>query len=193
MIDSTILDVLRGSMAERDDAIREIARAPIRDAIIAYVVSMGGSQEEALTVFHDSIIGLVKRAVKYPDFVTDSLDAYLMGIAKYRCYDMFKARQTAVSGIDEVYHLSTDDPTALQLIMDGERGLLIRKVLDALRTRCREVLLHWASGYKMAEIAALVGYKSDMMARKKKSECLKQLYLYLGDRPHLTRKLRGYE
>ena len=50
--------------------------------------------------------------------------------------------------------------------------------------------MHWANGYSMKEIAVLMDYKSDMMAKKKKYKCFKELLNYIEKHPEIKNVLR---
>ena len=91
--------------------------------------------------------------------------------------------------IDKVAEQQDESITAVDLLIKGDRAEILNKVLSQMKVKCKEVLMHWSSGYKMQEIATLLGYKSDGVARKKKSECMKQLLAYLADKPYIKQQL----
>ena len=57
---------------------------------------------------------------------------------------------------------------------------------------CKEVLMLWAYGYKMKEIANIMNYKSDNMAKKKKYKCFKELLEFLEQNPEAKSALRKW-
>jgi len=67
---------------------------------------------------------------------------------------------------------------------------MLQKVLSVIAGRCKEVLMLWAAGHSMKEVAKELQYKSDGMARKKKSECMKELLTYLYNHPKVKEQLR---
>ena len=195
MIDSSIYEALRGSFSSRNEAIRLLARDKVFFAKVrAYVLKNNGDQDDVKMVFNDSIIALVKHIIRHKDFKEASIYPYWMGIVKNVWLDQLAKRKKAPQMVEYNTAIIQEEEVSSQamLIMQGERGDLIRKVLSKLRSNCKEVLLYWAGGYKMKEIAQLLAYKSDTMARKKKHECIQQLFAYLGAHPHLTSALRAY-
>ena len=63
--------------------------------------------------------------------------------------------------------------------------------MNHLKSNCKQVLMYWAGGYNMSEIAQLVGYKSEGMARKKKCECYKELIVWLEAHPEYLNELKN--
>lgn len=66
---------------------------------------------------------------------------------------------------------------------------MLTSVLNQLGVKCREVLMYWASGYKMAEIAKLLDYASDVVVRRKKMNCMQELLTYLDANAHIKAEL----
>ena len=67
---------------------------------------------------------------------------------------------------------------------------LLHSLLETLGKNCKEVLLLWGNGYKMRDIADIIGYKSEEMAKKKKYQCFKTLLIYLEQNPEIKKSLR---
>ena len=61
-----------------------------------------------------------------------------------------------------------------QLISE-ERRTMLNQLLSRLGERCKRVLILWASGYSMREIAEKLELSSEAMARKTKYKCKSQL------------------
>jgi RNA polymerase sigma factor (sigma-70 family) len=186
-----ILSQIRGSSEERQRSIGFIvADAKLRDDILKHVISHGGTDDDGRTVLHDSVLVFVKRIFSDHDFVLESsVEAYIFGIARLQ-WQMFlrKNKQNPLSQAEEIQesHVGRQE----QFVIDGEKYEALQKVLSKISPKCREVLLYWAGGYSMLEIAKLCGYESDGMARKKKCECFKSLVKLLQDHPSLLKQLK---
>jgi RNA polymerase sigma factor (sigma-70 family) len=61
------------------------------------------------------------------------------------------------------------------LLLNDERREILDQVLSRLGDRCKKILLMWAGGYSMEEIAATLDLSSEAMARKTKYKCKNQL------------------
>ncbi len=188
-----LLRQLRGSTADRNMALTSLVKSELRQSIQRFLRSKGANETEATSIINDVLIAFAKRVIKDRDFAPTELDPYLMSMAKYQLYDLLKSRTKSLSIEYLQEELGVEvgiDPMAEKLILRSEKGRLIKDILSQMRSRCKEVLLSWSGGYSMKEIAESIGYKSDMMARKKKSQCMKELMDYLAERPHLKTRLR---
>lgn len=68
---------------------------------------------------------------------------------------------------------------------------MLHNVLDQLGVKCREVLMYWAAGYKMAEIAKMLDYKTDVVVRRKKMNCMQELLKFMDANAHIKSQLAG--
>lgn len=188
-----VLKQLRGSTADRNIALTALAKSELRHTILRFLKNKGADEAEATSIVNDVLIAFAKRVIKDKDFAPTALGPYLMSMAKYQLYDLLKGkiRSQPIETLREELGIEVGvEATAEKLLLKGEKGRLIKEILEHMRARCKEVLLAWSGGYSMREIANNIGYKSDMMARKKKSQCMKELMGFLAERPHLKERLR---
>lgn len=59
------------------------------------------------------------------------------------------------------------DTISIDQILSEEKRTLLLNVLSHIGKNCKEVLMYWANGYAMDEIAQKLNYKSEGMVRKK--------------------------
>ncbi|MEP7196235.1 MAG: sigma-70 family RNA polymerase sigma factor [Saprospiraceae bacterium] len=163
----------------------------LRSSVQQYIMKSGGQSDDAEQIYSELIIQCVKTMFSRKEFDQDGpLDAYLMGIAKYLWLAELKRKKSA-GHIDEIQDSSMPDIQASteQIFLNSERRDLLNDLLMKLRGNCQEVLMHWANGYNMEEIAQKLNYQSEGMARKKKSQCLKELLEYIACHPHIKKLL----
>lgn len=190
-----LLDKIRGSEENRRKAIGFIMdHTEIRNKITTYVLHNSGTTEEATSIFHDSVIAFVKYVIQHRDFqLSSSLVGYMRTIGKYQWINRLRkvGKSAAEAGreIDEL-HIESSFKSD-QFILSKEKSQALKTLLDRLAKRCREVLLLWSNGYSMKEIASLVDYQSEGMARKKKSQCMKSLYQMIEENPNIKEQLRN--
>jgi len=184
---------IRASRAEREVAIRQLASdKQLLQKVTAMVVAKGGTREEATMVYSDTIIAFIKRIVKDRQLViATTLSSYIIGIARHKWYDLLRSRDTKIDTAD----IDDIDPPKYEadqftLLRRSEKWGMLQKVLDMMAVRCREVLMLWSASHSMKEIAVELQYKSEGMARKKKSECMKELMNYLYEHPKVKEQLR---
>ena len=187
-----IIDGIRGDSTARRRAILILTNdSDLRTKTYSYVKNHSGSQTEAETVYSDMIVTFIKIVHTKPSFSLDRpLHAYLMGITKNLWYNEIRKRsRSKTSDIEKLAEQRDENITAIELLIKGDRASILNKVLSQMKIKCKEVLMYWSSGYKMQEIANILGYKTDGVARKKKSECMKELLTYLADKPHIKQQL----
>ena len=187
-----IIKGIRGNVVDRRESIIALTNDhAVRNSVIGYIKNHGGSDTEALTTYNDMIVSFIKIVHTRPSFSLDiQLPAYLMGIAKNVWYNELRkrGRHTTVD-LENIKDIEDKEIPQVELLIKGDRASILNSVLSQMKIKCKEVLMYWSGGYKMQEIANLVGYKSEGMARKKKSECLKELLTYLAANPHIKEQL----
>jgi len=188
----TIVDKIRGNESSRNSAIRELVRdSVLRQKIKAYIIKNSGDATDAETIFHDTIVTFVKTVFSKQDFaLTVHLHGYLIGTARNLWMNALRKKKKNVTVPIEYASNTTDSGSSMDLLLKGERGRILQMVLKEMRKNCKDVLMFWAAGFKMTEISTKLGYKSEGVARKKKSECMKELYSYLGENPHIKERIR---
>lgn len=151
----------------------------------------GADADDVETIFNTSLIQFMKTVIKNDELeISTSIDSYIIGIARFVWYKELKQRnKNRTEEIEGQYDLSSD-VTPESLVIDHSQKDTISELLSNLGKNCREVLMYWANGYKMLEIAEIVGYKSPNMARKKKYKCLKELLIFVDKNPHIKSILR---
>ena len=187
-----IMSKIRSGKAGRDEAIGilyydEVLRHKVNFVIKKY----GGQSSDFEEVFNTSLMQFVKTVIKNKDMViTSTLHSYLCGIAKFVWMNKSKKENKIhTENIDDQYDIQADT-TPESLLLDQSKIENLNELLEKLGKNCKEVLMHWANGYSMKEIADMMGYKSDNMAKKKKYMCFKELLDYLEQHPEIKKTLR---
>lgn len=192
-METKLLDNLRGDKKNRDDAIRSIAlNQEIKLAISSYVMRNSGSEDDASIIFTDTIVAFSKKVLMDRTFVLETkLKAYMLGIAKFIWIDELNVRKKQPSNFSiNDFDISDSTENQYDKIVKGERGEMLSNILSQMKVNCKEVIKYWAAKYNMVEIANLLGYKNEAVARKKKSECMKELIGYLNANPEIKKVLR---
>jgi len=184
-----LLVLLQGTTSDRNEGIQLLVRdRALKKKVMSVITSKGAHKEQAVDIYHDSIMALVKAAVKRK--AIENIESYIIGIAKFKWFDTLKKMQ---QHRNEQETLSGDiqyDESTLKSVLKSERASLLRSILSTLSKNCKEVLLLWGSGYNMKEIADRLDYKSEGMARKKKSNCLKSLIDFINKQPRIKESLQ---
>ena len=162
----------------------------LRQKIQAVLSRYGANAADFEEVFHTTLMQFVKTVIKNTDIqINTSLYAYLAGISKYTWLNKAKKEnRIRTEQMDDQFDL-TSDTTPESLLLDQSKVNVLQGLLERLGKNCKEVLMYWANGYSMNEIADLMGYKSDKMAKKKKYKCFKELLDYLEAHPEIKNAL----
>lgn len=163
----------------------------LKNVVRQYIKNNGGSDEDANLIYSDMIVQFVKTCFgpKAHTEVNGDLEPYLVGIARYLWLAEIK-RKGKGKEFTELNEANIQmSPSPESLFITHEKNLLLHNILDKLRSNCRAVLMHWANGFSMQEIANQLGYQSEGMARKKKSQCFAELNDFLMQNPHFKLQL----
>lgn len=185
---------IKQSSTERNEVLISIHNnLHLKNTIKSYLKSKGASEFELNQLFNETLVALIKTGFASNNIhvFSGDLEPYLMGIARNLWYQECKKRKREISLPEVISHQTADDqPVAEEIFLTKERYSLLHAVLDKLRSNCRAVLMHWANGFSMTEIAEKLGYQSEGMARKKKSQCLAELNDFLFQNPHIKLQLQ---
>ena len=187
-----VLSAIRKGKVERDKIIDQLYHdAELRNEIREMLLRKGGQSSDFNHVFNTCLMQFIKTVVKKRDLVINcSIPHYIVGIAKYTWYQEIRIKNNnRTDSIENIFDLSIGT-TPEDLIIDHNQKETIQRVLSILGAKCKEVLMYWANGYNMKEIAKLVGYKSEDVAKKKKHLCMDKLQKHIANNPSIIAILR---
>lgn len=189
-----IVKKIRASASERQEIIRLLANdVKLKSDIQGYVLKNNGSMDDGVMVFHDSIIAFIKRVFTDQHFIlSTSFQQYIFGIAKnIWLTNLKKNNKLPVTQLNEDSKESGYDDDINQGLFAKDKIIILHRILKIMKPKCKDVLLYWAGGYSMQEIAIHLGYPSEGAARKKKCECYKSLIEWLEQHPHYIKELKN--
>lgn len=187
-----LVSKIRSGKAGRDEVLVSMYYDKVlRNKIENVARKYGGLNQDLDLIFNSTLMQFVKTVVNKKDFsIQSSLYSYMSGVTKFILLnERKKSEKLRTEDIDEQYNLS-DNQTPVSLILDQSKANQLTDLLKKLGKNCKEVLMLWANGYSMKEIAVMMNYKSDMMAKKKKYKCFKELLDFLEKHPHIKNVLR---
>lgn len=187
-----IVSKVRSGKAGRDEVLVSLYHdQALRRKVEHVAAKHGGQKVDFDMIFNSTLMQFVKTVINNKDFsIQSSLHSYMSGIARYiMLNDLKKTNRLRTEDIENQKDIKTDH-TPESLIIDQTKVDQLDQLLQKLGKNCKEVLMHWANGYSMKEIAVLMDYKSDMMAKKKKYKCFKELLNYLEEHPEIKNVLR---
>jgi RNA polymerase sigma factor (sigma-70 family) len=183
-----LIALIRSNKNDREKAIGLLYHdAKLQNGIKKIIGASINEHEDFNEIFNLTLVQLMKTVIEKRDFrITTNLNSYLFGTA--RNLWLMKLRKDKSHRTDELnvdMTMEADDVTIDLKIVDIEVKSNLKVILEKMGTNCKEVLMYWAGGYSMSEIAGLLTYSSEEVARKKKFLCMKQLSEYITTNPHL--------
>jgi RNA polymerase sigma factor (sigma-70 family) len=133
-----------------------------------------GQQDEIADLLHDAFIVMIEK-IRNGGYNDGALLHFWIGITKGLLRNKMKrdARMDLVEDNTQLDDEDTESPE--EVLLTGEKKEAVDALLSRLGEKCKRVLLLWAGGYSMHEIADKLQLSSDAMARKTKYKCKNQL------------------
>jgi RNA polymerase sigma factor (sigma-70 family) len=176
-----------------DDAIR-ILYAEVFPKIKKYIKKNNGSLEDAQDAFQEGISIFYKQWHLGKLDQEKDLESYIFIISRNVWLNMLHKNKKNISNIDMSEHEHIEsDVDALNFIITEERNLYIGKLLEALGTKCKEMLLSTIFYKKsMAEIVVEMGYANENAAKSTNYRCKQKLIDLIQGKTEI-RNLMTYE
>lgn len=183
------ITLIQQSQNDRNIVIEQLFNdLELKNKVVVYIKKNGGSKEDGLYIFDEMIVQFIKTAIAKSNLQYNvELNAYLMGIVHHLWYKE-KEKKNKFSELKP--HQEEFSNAYEEIFLNKERYAILNTVLTKLRANCRAVLMHWANGFSMQEIADKLGYQSEGMARKKKSQCMAELNDFLINHPNIKDQLK---
>ncbi len=188
---NAILTDIRSGKEGRDKVLINLYKdQKLKQGILSTLIKMGGNQDDFHEVFTTTLMQFVKTVMQKSDLdIKYQLNTYIISIARY-IWLAKRKKESKYTYNDEYLQENEWVDSPETLILEKDKVHLLHDLMQKLGKNCKEILLHWANGYKMREIAHIMEYKSENMAKKKKYLCFKSLLKYLEENPQIKSALR---
>jgi len=175
--DARILDLIRKGDEEALVTLHRSARRPVT----SYVLRNNGTADDADDILQEALIVLWERVRSGRFEYAAQLETFLFATAKniwLRRLARMRREMPATAGTMET---ATDDPSALDQLIESERVTLVQRALDQLGDPCKTLLLlfYWEE-LSMEEIARRMGFANAETAKSKKYQCKRALERLIG-------------
>lgn len=194
--DEELLQMICGSEKDCDKAIRYLVEDKAVKKTLLHLTDNENDVNEAIT---EGAMHLYLNVVNGKFMAKSSLRSYFIQICKYTMLNRIRKSNKEVSTdmISDTSHFDTSG--ADEYVNQGEhlalmdkRDAALRQLIDSLRAGCKEALeqYYWQQkGYEA--LTQALRLKNAHQARKKISECRKQLSAMINDNPDLHRFLKA--
>ena len=138
--------------------------------------------EDSFSAYSDSILSVIKNIVNKSFNYNSSLKTYLFQIFSNKCIDLIRKRTTNIQKV----HQSAAEPELLSHLPDKSRSIIekliehqkmqeIRRYLQEIGEKCKEILLLFEDGFTDKEIAERLAYNSASVAKTTRLRSLERI------------------
>ena len=161
-------------MEQALDCLYRAYRNDVLNMIRSYLRFRSGIEDDAQDTMQDAFLIMIEK-IRDGGYNEGSLVHFWSGITKGLLRNKFKrdARMDLTDDTNQFERMDIESPE--KLLMNEEQKDALHELLGRLGERCKRVLLLWAGGYSMEEIAERLELSSEAMARKTKYKCKNQL------------------
>ncbi|MEM9820724.1 MAG: sigma-70 family RNA polymerase sigma factor [Bacteroidota bacterium] len=174
--DAEIIQLLSSSNAQDNDQGIRIMYHLYFSMISGFVLKNSGTKEDVEEVFQDGIFVVFNKCKKEELVLTSRLKTYLYSICRNIWLKTLKQKKfSTVSIQDQEDFIMVESSFFQKLELTEERQTML-DLIKQLGENCQKVLIYYYyERLKMKEIAQLMNFANDQVARNKKVKCLKQL------------------
>ncbi|MEL6672392.1 MAG: sigma-70 family RNA polymerase sigma factor [Bacteroidota bacterium] len=134
------------------------------------------SDEEAQDAYTEAFLAVTDHVVTGRFRGESLLKTYLSRIFRNKCVDQHRKNTTRkVNWVDEFPELPDDSRDFMRQLIGKEDLEKIRRQMEQLGDRCRELLWLAAQAFSPGEIAERMGFKTSRSASSQRYKCLERL------------------
>jgi RNA polymerase sigma factor (sigma-70 family) len=163
---------LINGIAEGNSMVIETIYKKYSLTITSYVLKNTGTTEDAQDLFQEGIMAIYNISQKKQIELTCSFSTYMNAICKRLWWKKLRGKNYKVVTIDELEFKLTENNNTFEATEQYE---FYQEKLEVLEPKKRQMLELYFDGKKMAEIAQIMGLKSEGYARKFKYQCKKKI------------------
>jgi RNA polymerase sigma factor (sigma-70 family) len=179
--DQAIINSLQQTGSERrkgEDQLFSTYNYFIREGMFKYSLQ----EEDAFDAYSDSVLSAIKKITEGSFEGRSSIKTWLFQIFQNKCVDLLRRKTTNKNSIHKtasvseiLYQLSDASKTIIQQLVEKSDWDLLKKRVNELGEKCRELLMLSADGYSDKDISAQLAYKSADVVKTSRLRCLEKL------------------
>jgi RNA polymerase sigma factor (sigma-70 family) len=179
--ENSILQGLQSGEFSRRNSERDLYKAffyLIREADKKY----GIPEEEAASVYTDTILVIIKNVISGKFEGRSSLKTYVYQIFFNKCVDLLRKKTTNKGKIEDtmpydslVYELPDETKDIIQKLIAKDEKQQVMEKLNEIGDKCKELLLLFEDGYTDKEIAEHMKYQSADVVKTTRLRCMEKL------------------
>lgn len=167
--------VLLKGLISQDKKIVKAFYESFFDEVRRLVLFNNGNEDDAKDLFQDVLVVLFQKARDDHFKLTCTLKTFVYSVARFLWLkELTKRKRVWRMPVDEGEYADPDADIE-QVHEKNERLVCYRRCFDKLSPGCRRVLSLFQQGHNIAEITALMGFKSEQHTKNRRYRCKKAL------------------
>ena len=130
-----------------------------------------GREDDARDLFQDVLLVIFQKARSGSFILSCSLSTYLFSVSKLLWLKELEKRKRKSEILIDHLELTDTETDVIEIAEYNERLFIYRQHFEQLSKDCKMVLSLFIEGKSIAEITALMGYKSDQYTRNRRYKC----------------------
>ena len=181
LTDESIINGLLSGGKERriqENKLYETFFYLIRQGVLKHTLS----EEDAASVYSDTIISVINNIVTHKFEGRSSLKSYVYKIYMNNCISLIRKETTNKNSVhhtrpyeDLIVELPDNARSIIQQIIDNKDKASLLQKLKEIGEKCKQILLLFEDGYSDKEIATEMQYNSADVAKTSRLRCLEKL------------------
>ena len=167
-------DQILNGILRHDNLILQYIYKKFYYTVNLFVKKNNGNEDDANDIFQEAII-IIYRKLKENDLVfkSSSFDGYLFSVCRFLWLKQLEKKRIEQERLTDSLPFQEDvyDDNLVDLVEKNERYGLYQKHFITLGTDCQKLLQLFFGKVPLADIARMMGYKSEKYAKKRKFKC----------------------
>ena len=182
--ETTLLEMLKdGDQRQVDEALSQLYQQ-YYEPINQLVQSNNGTEEEAEDIFQETIFTFYTQLRHKQLQLKCSIQTFLYSVARNRWLDELRRQKRTVKLVENHKFIPIQDDQ-ISTLFETDRSQQLATLIRMLDEKCQQVLVHfYFDRYRMQQIASLLGFANEQVAKNKKSKCLKKLKTLVEEYRH---------
>lgn len=182
--ETTLIKMLKGEDQRKiDEALSQLYRK-YYEAVKQLVQKNNGTEEEAEDIFQDTLLTFYTQLRHKQLKLSCSIQTYLYSVARNLWLDELRKRKKQAQFVETHTFIPLQEDH-LSVLLESEQSEQMAKIIRMLDEKCQQVLIHfYFDRFRMSQIASLLGFANEQVAKNKKSKCLKKLKTLVEERRH---------
>ena len=182
--DEEIIQLLSSFDAQDNDQGIRIMYRLFFPMISNFILKNSGIKEDVEEVFQDGIFVVYSKCKKGDLVLTSRLKTYLYSVCRNIWLKRLKQRKISTISLQDQEDFIMVEASFFQKLELTEERQTMLELIKQLGEDCQKVLrYYYYERLKMKEIAQLMNFANDQVARNKKAKCLKQLISIVNRSP----------